>query len=373
MTYPALMVLDRSFSVVGMIDSYTSFQAERRLWEVGEMELHAGLLVSGADSLQVGNIITLIDGRAWEITEVTRSEGREGTVSATGGELKGVLRRRLVVPDKVNDQSYFGWDRFPAFDQPDAPAESIIKHYVRKHAVQPEDPARAFPLWSIRPDQGRGVKTRWSDRFKPVTEVLEDVGNFSGMGYTVTADFASKCFWLDVIPEKEQTIGSDQPICFSLDYENIQSLSWQTNDQERVTVAYAGGPGIDESRLIQQVWMDDESQSLTGFDRYEHWLDLNSAEDVDDLEYEAKHELSKLKKVDVINCRALPNSTFSYLKDWDIGSVVTVQSNRLGIQQNKKITGVREVYERGRADIDITFGIRRKNLIDEIKGLKRRP
>lgn len=368
MQTPELRVINKDISLLGIIDTYTSGQFERSSWEVGKMELHVGLLDQGADALRVGNIVMIDERRAWEITGIKQTEDRQGWgMVAYGQELKGILGRRLVVPASKDDQHHFGWDRVPGPSAPDVPVETIIKHYVDKHAINPDDPKRALPGLVLAPDLERGMLTRWSDRFTPLTETLKDIGEFSGMGYAVWVDLSNKQFVLDVIPERDQVLGTDHPVVLSVGYENIENLTYLLDTSRDVSVAYVGGAGEDEERLIQTVGRTAEDEALTGHDRREDWLDCGSIDEIDDLIYEAQYRLAQMERTESVTCEVMPNQSFEYMTDWDLGSVITVKSDALGIMQAQKVTAVREVYERGRVQVYPTLGKRSKTIIDEIR------
>jgi len=540
MQIPELKIIDKQFNLLAIIDTYTSFQGERSLWEIGKMEMHVGLKDQGAGTLEVGRLLMIDEQRVWEITGIHKTEDDALSLMVSGRELKGIFAQRVVVPDAKSDQHYFGWDRTPeegdelelpnrnyilnsghanalgirnnnntvssfdsgvendvnwitgahnssglffistyvlnTFDEfigikysndlpssgaitmsveikcehpiviglntgsrfmfyvppdtwtriyrtrpdiaqmnrphgffvletpdvpigtkiywrrykleagnqmsawmpapedpeyvpmpPDATAEAIARHYVRKHATNPSDTRRRFLGLEMAPYQGRGMRTVWSERFKPLDQTLRDIGEHTGMGYKVTVDLENKRFVFDVIDERDQTEGSEAPVTMSVDFENIENIEYAKDTTNQVTHAYAGGAGEDENRLIQTVSRSPEEEALTGYARREAWEDCGSVDNVDDLRYEALYKLSKREAPETLTASALPNASFKYLEDWDIGSVVTVKSAALGIEQPKKITSVKEIYERGRIRILPTFGKRNKNILDEIR------
>lgn len=535
MLNPDLKIIDKNFVLQGVIDTYSSFQGERALWEIGKFELHVGLNDQGADALQKGNLVMIDEKRVWEITGVRKTEDNDLSLMVTGRELKGIFAQRVVIPDVKDDSHYYGWDRSPAegdelefaqilgastqtgaptpfapiyptfktvgghqlyslpngvadeittdgklvrriykqeitsalnngsqpgialnmvkpceyqamsnnayniycshcrqgnswsgnateinvarlngtgtnilfsFDKADFPtadevnaflaaldppltfyyelaepviidleltvpfdatAETLIRHYVRKHATNPSDTRRQFPDLEMAPYQGRGMRTVWSERFKPLDQTLRDIGEHTGMGYKVTVDLENKRFVFDVIPERVQTAGADNPVVMSVDFENIERIEYRDDITNKVTVAYAGGAGEDENRLIQTVSRSPDDAALAGYARRETWQECGSIDSIDDLIYEAQYKLSQMEPSETLTCSVLPNSSLQYLVDWDIGSIVTVQSKALGIEQAKKITSVKEVYERGRVQIIPTFGKRTKTILDEIR------
>ena len=236
-------VLDKDFNLLATLDGYSSFQGERYLWEVGNCELHIGLTRPGINKLIPGNLLTIAPKRTWIITGIRPSESRSLEIVVLGKELKNILSQRLVVPDVKDDTHHFGYDRYPAPADPDVAVETIMKHYVNKHAVNPSDSMRELPRLTIAVNRSRGLTTRWSERFRPITDTLKDIGEYSGIGYTVYLDYENKRFVFDVIPERNQIQGSDNPVVFSSEFENIANIEYEHDTTDDVTVAYAGGTG----------------------------------------------------------------------------------------------------------------------------------
>lgn len=370
MQNPDLKVFDKNFNLLGVIDSYTSFQGERRLWEVGEMELHLAFDAPYANTLNEGNLVYLSETRVWEITERTEKEKSLPELIILGRELKGFLDARMVIPDAKDDTHYFGFDRYPELGEPDAPAESIMKYYINKHAVNPAEMKRKFPNLVLSVDAKRGLSLRWSARFVRLTELLAEIGVYSGLGYVVRFLPDSEQMHFDVIPETDATQNSLHPVIFALDFENIESMERTRSRKDYYTHAYAGGSGTDEERLILSVPRTDTEVNSSGFGRIETWIDAGSLSEVADLQNEAKYQLLKNEKTDLIEADTVLGKSFPYLTAWDIGTVVTLRSAALNFELDKKITAVREVYERGKMQVIPTFGQRRKDIRDEIRTRK---
>lgn len=363
---PDIRVMDFSFTFKALLDACSSVQWTRKLWEVGTFEIHIDQKQEGARELQRGRIIFLDTRRAGIIASYEVQESRKGAeVVAKGVELKGLTFRRLTVPGQVQDTQYFGYDRFPALDAPDAAVESVMKYYAGRHMVNPDDPHRAFPGLIIAPDMQRGELTRWQSRFEPLDSVFKEIGEMYGMGYEIRLDLENELFVFDVIPGVDHTSGSASPIIFASGWGNMANVKYSEDESKWANAGYAGGAGEDEARLIQTVYEDDEITA--GFDRRETWLDCGSIELVDDLLYEGKYKLKDKALVKALTGDMLPAGPFQYLQDWDLGDMVTVQSQAAGVELDTQITEVKESYEQGRVDVKPTFGKRTKGLLDDIR------
>lgn len=363
---PDIRVIDKDFVFCALLDGCSSIQWTRKLWEVGTFEIHIDLHQEGAAELQPGRIVFLDERRTGIITYYEVQESRKGAeVVAKGSELKDLCRRRLTVPGQVEDTQYYGYDRYPALEAPDAAVESVIKHYVGRHMVSPDDPNRAFPRLVIALDQQRGDLMRWQSRFETLDVVFKEIGEMYGMGYEIQLDLGNGLFVFDVVPGEDHTAGSSSPVIFSSGWENVANVKYSEDESKWMNTGYAGGAGEDEARLIQTVFENDVITS--GFGRSETWLDCGSIDLVDDLLYEGKYKLKDKTLIRALTGDVLPAGPFVYLRDWDLGDIVTVQSRAAGIELDTQITEVKESYEQGRADIKPTFGKRTKNVLDEIR------
>lgn len=362
--YP-LRVIDRDFNFLGMIADYTSVMIDRKAYEVGSVEIR--LQPKDAACPLTRGVIAYIDPKAPVlIGRVQQTESAKGLeYVAFGQQLKGICGRRLTVPDTEDDQGRFGYDRFPAPEDPDAPAETIIKHYADKHMFSPSDPSRAFPRLQIAPDQGRGPAARWSSRFESLSEVYRQIGEYSGLGYDISLDIDAKVFVFDVIYNVDHSIGSSAPVVFAPKYGNLSSITYETDDKSLVSAAYAGGAGEGETRLIQAVFAGETIPA--GFERREAWIDCGNIEYYDDLIYEAQHRLTDKTVTESLTGTAALSGPFLYGRDWDVGHIVTIQSGRLGIEREAQITAVTETYQGQLRKLALTFGRRQKNLLDEIR------
>lgn len=364
MQSPEIFIYNNRFNLKGIVDQYSSFQGSRSLWEVGSCELHTSVTDSGAPELKIGSILYIDNKRAWVIRSIEMREDEKLTLVVRGEQVKGILSQRLVIPGKLGDTQYFGWDRYPAADSPDAPAESIMKYYANEHAISPEDPDRGFPGLLLEPDHQRGIKTRWSERFKPLDKTLGDIGEYTGSGWDIEVNPDSQAMTFKYLPESVQTVGSESPVIFSVEYDNIARITYKDSSEGLANIAYLGGAGTDENRLITSIPALDRA---TGFDRSETWYDCGSLNNIDDLVYEGSYRLDKMERKESFSGDILPGKTFSYLIDWDLGSIVTLRSTALGLESNKRVTTVKESWEATGYDISITFGKRQKNFLDVIK------
>jgi hypothetical protein len=310
--------------------------------------------------------VFLNDHRAGIIDNPVIDEGKRGVnVTIKGKTLQDLCRWRYSVPGKIADTQYYGYDRFPFLTDPDAPIESIIKHYVDAHMVNPEDTARAISRLVIAADQQCGAAMRWQSRFEPLSAIFKDIGELTGIGYEIRLDLVNEQFVFDIIVGADHTASGANPVIFAPEWGDVSGIKYTDDMTKYANTGYAGGAGEDAARLIQTVYEDDEPRS--GWERRETWLDCGSIDTVDDLVYEGKYKLKDKARVRSLSGDVIPAGSFRYGTHWDLGDYVTIQSRRSGIETDVQITEVKESHEKGKFTAVPTFGRRNKNVLDEIR------
>ena len=363
---PVIRAISNAFVPLAHIAAASSVTWTRELYDVGTFEIHTIRSIKGAEQLKTGAIVFLSERRVGIIDYCKADEGKRGVkIEAKGKELKAICGWRSTVPGRIGDTQHFGYDRFPALSDPDAPAESVIKYYADAHMVSPEDPLRQFPGLVIAPNEQRGPTIRWSSRFEPLTTVYKSIGEQTGMGYEVRLDLANELFVFDVIAGRDRTGASTKPVVFASEWGNVSGMSYTDDIGNYANTGYAGGAGEDEGRLIQTVYEDDTPRS--GWDRRETWLDCGSVDMLDDLAYEGKYRLKDKTRVSSLSGDVIPGGTFKYELDWDLGDYVTAKSRAIGVMADDFITSVKETYEQGKLEAKPTFGKRPKSFLYNIK------
>jgi hypothetical protein len=82
--------------------------------------------------------------------------------------------------------------------------------------------------------------------------------------------------------------------------------------------------------------------------------------------YEKLYERRKRESFDAV---ANTNSNLSYRKDFDLGDIVTVRSNLLGLSKRLRITEIIETYDENGLHVDLLFGDPLPTLGERLKGV----
>lgn len=348
MEAPSVRILSPDFELLGEIRDYESLQFTRRFYSVGEFELHININKANTGALQNGNLIML--GKDEKRVGIVRHRENEidengdstDTLTIKGPTLKGVCGQRIIVPATTGD----------GYDSTSGTQEAIMKHFVDAHCVNPTDTGRKISHLVIAADQGRGVSDQWRFRFDNLADALEQVGQYSKLGWDVSLDFSNEQMMFDVMQGRNLTAGQDTfpPVIFSTEFSDIKTPHFIQSWLNAATVGYAGGQGDDTDRLIQKIG------SASGLDRMEAFLDCSDAENTAELISKGTQKLEESAPTKTFEFSVIHDHPFVYGTDYDLGDTVTARSKKWGLTMDAQIVELKEIYETGGNSLEVTFG-----------------
>lgn len=352
----AIRIIDINFNPLGEIDDYESLTWIRRWHKAGEFNLHININKNSTRTLQKGNIILFGDEagiiRHREIRVDESGKGGE-TLSIIGSSLSSIVGRKITIPPTGQ-----------AYDVISGNAETVIKHYVENNCINPVDTKRKTPNLILAANQNRGINLKYQSRLKKLDEELEKISIASGLGWNVKVDINNKQWIFDVIEGKDLTTSqsTNNPVIFSVDFDNIKGQRYIDSDIGYYNQAYVGGQGEGVDRTIIEV-----GDNLQGLDRQEVFIDARDIDNEADLILRGEQRLLEMARLQSFESEILTEGTFEYRKDWDLGDIVTVINPKWGITLESRITEVKEIYEASGYKLQAVFGNKIPTLIDKIK------
>lgn len=384
-----IRVYDKSLNLLTETDNYNSLQFMPRFYDVGEFELHINQYIEGAEYFVKGNLLVLDKDQSKAMIirhrEIALDESGRASENwkITGVTLEGVLDQRITIPPK--DTSH---------DRKSGSAETVMKHYVDRHFVNPDDPARKIDYIEIAEDKNRGSHIEWESRFKTVSEEIAAISKQANLGWVMYADMDRRKWVFDVVEPRDVTVDNEkglQPVFFSPDFSTIKSQSFVDSDTNYRNVGYVGGQGEGVDRKVVEIGEG------KGIDRLEIFID---ARDVDDTkegedgeeiplpEEEVEQQLierglEKMKEHEttfyleaqiltpVINDRRnefVMATPFEYEKDFFLGDLVQIFNKKWNITMKAPITEFKEVHEPSGFVLEATFGEAQPTIINKIQG-----
>ncbi|PUF85661.1 MULTISPECIES: siphovirus ReqiPepy6 Gp37-like family protein [unclassified Geobacillus] len=366
-----IRILTPTLDLLAEIDDYESLLFTRRWHEIGEFELRINRHKRHTELLQRGNLIMLGASRnkvgIIRHREIELDENGKASENwfVKGIALKGVVAQRLVVPP-AND----------SHDRASGAAESVMKHYVYCHVVNPVDVKRKIDMIVIASDQQRGSQISWESRFKNLADELIEISKTSGLGWDVFLDFQQKKWIFDVFVGRDLTVNQsvNPPVIFSPQFESLKQLSFVESDFNYRNYGYIAGQGEGEDRRVVEVG------EAEGLSRIETFIDARDISEQDEdqqalpeeqviakLRERGQQKLLEFAQEFFLEGQILTNSPFVYEKDYDLGDIVTIQNREWGITRDARITEIKEIYEPGGFQIEATFGESRPTLIKKLK------
>jgi hypothetical protein len=342
-----LRILAPDLENAGELALFTSLQITRRHYGTGEFELHAPDSLPGARALAIGRLIVPTDEpRKAMIIETLVYDEAKGEVTAKGCTLDGLTKRRLAVPPPSADGT-FGWDRIIG------DAETVFKHFAAHNLAAPSDPKRAMPRVTIGHNQKRGMESvAWQARFEALDALLKGLAEYTDMGWDILLDPVLKRFVFDVIPGRDLQAGNTEGTYASIapGMGNAETMTHTVDTASLRNVAYVGGQGEDERRLILAA--GDEN---AGLERREVWVDGGSLDLPQELLDAGRRKLNQTPAKNILQTKVLQQGVFQYGRDYDLGDRVTLQAatGRL----DARLIEIREVYEAGKpVQLGAVFG-----------------
>lgn len=245
----------------------------------------------------------------------------------------------------------FGYDRVTGT------GEGCILHYAKNNLTNAEDEGRNIPNLVCAPNKLRGLRFPWQARFEKLSDMLESISEATGIGWDIEVDLYAKNMLFKAI--EGRNLADDEGIeriVISLEMGNADDIGLSRVSGNYSNVAYTGGAGEDEERLILAVA---EGEISTGKDRRESWTEAGGSEDVELLRMAGLKKLKSEGRKVSIRAEVLDGGAVEYEKDWDIGDIVKVQFKAGGIEAEADLR-VNEVLEVVEVDkprsLRVTFG-----------------
>ena len=302
-----------------------------RFNNVGSWSLQLPATSSMVDLLRTpgyGIILTargtvLFSGSTTSATLLQSQDDLKGVWRITGADDTLLLQDRLAYPQPANaDVSTQNTD----YDNRTGVAETVMKAYVDANLVS--GPAvRAVTGLSVATDAGRGGSVVASARFTNMQELLYNVAQSSGIGYSVTQSGSGLVF--DVY----EPVDRSATISFDVDNGKLSSSEY-AYVAPRLTRAIVGGAGAAEERLFDEsTTTESVSAETTWGRRIEAFVDERGTDLVAELEQAGKEALVDEGKTRVtIAVTPSDNGTMLYGTDWNLGDKITVVADTIEAQ-----------------------------------------
>lgn len=364
-----IKILSPTLEQLGEITEYVSIIFTRSWHGVGDFQLIVHREANLVNQITKGSFIALDRNKVAIVKhrEIQLDENGKATENwlFKGWTLKGLTRQRITEPPSNT-----------AYDNKSGNAETVMKHYIDRHLVNPPNPDRVIPNLVIAPNQNRGSQISWQSRFKVVAEDLEEISLASNLGWDITLDTVNNQFVFDVFEGLNRSVNQSErsPVYFSPEFGNVKTQSFTDSDLNMRNVGFVAGQGEGVERRVLELG------ESAGFDRYETFIDardVGTDEDGEPLPPNVEQQVLTERgqqKLDELNNELFfeaeimsPDAPFKYEVDYKLGDIITSMNREWGILTDRRITELTEIHEVGGFQLEATFGQRRPTLISKLK------
>lgn len=310
--------------------------------------------------------IVFIDRIFWGIITGRKiNQGIENTVTVTGQDLKELFSRRQIVPDNMTNQN-----APMGYDNANGSTETVIKHYVNNHAVNPKNPARKFGMLKIAPDKGRGIEDdAYYARYVNLLDTAVTIGKRANLGITITGSEKTMNLIFDVAERVDRTYmqGKNRPLILDVSNHNVDAMSYTEDQSQSGNVFYCSRSGDEyEWETLTQTYFQTDNEPV-GLARREKSLSISVYEDGDQyeqLEKNARKEMTKYLPAESLTCTMSRN--LIYGKDYNVGDYVTLRYVDIGMVSNMEIVSVDVVIDSETTSYVAEFGEPQLNRFQKI-------
>lgn len=334
-------IYDSELNLVGIIESQTSLQWNRKYSETGNFEMHVPITSSNMNILKIGRIVSMrdkVDAGVIEDIRFYESE-KKYEIVVKGRFLTSYMDRRLIRPT-VN---YSG----------------KVELGMRKLITDLEYPIPNLELGELK---GYDDEVTFQATYKNLHDYMQNLARGFALGIRFRPDFTAKKIYFEIYKGVDRSALQSElaRVEFSDRYDNIFSAEYHVNSQIEKNVMYVGGEGEGAQRTFITVG----DTSLTGLERKEGFKDardlrsddISQAQYIANLEERGRSELEKSVYSRAFECITNPRGNFGYVTNYDLGDIVTVGKESWGVEADLRIVRISEIYEHEIMDVNITFG-----------------
>lgn len=371
--------------LIAIIDTANSVIWQTVYFGVGEFEIYCRATKETVDCLKRGNYVTRPDDDECGIIEnivITTDENGFKMITASGRFVKSLLDRRVIFTATIDGSgNEYVW-RVPPITL-SGKVEEAARKLVTDNIINPVMTARAADIIELDALAGYPdvivVKDSEGETDADKQTELQNLLTYTdallqeyNMSAAMRLDYDTLKFKYKVFKGKDFSIDNtdgNEPIVFSKDYDNLLTNEYDESEDGQKNTAIIGGEGEGLERYFAF-----SNAGNAGLARRETFIDAKGISRTykDENDIEKTYTLGVYRKMlEAQGSQTLstmkPNITFSgkvdlvsthltYRADFNIGDIVTIQDNELGIYTNARILTVLEVQDEDGYSIELGFG-----------------
>jgi len=352
-----LFLLDKNFSLLGVIDSFISLSWKRSYYNTGEFSLIA--FPEHYSILSECKFIHRKDIDETVMVESLSFSGSEsgGNVTVSGRSVKALLASRII-DSRVSVSGF---------------SEDVILSLVSSFAVTPTSSERKIPFLSLQASLHRGSYASFSLLGENLLDCIEQIAAADSLSCDIAFSFYDNSLvfkvWQGLDRSDSQTVNSKA--IFSDDFENVRTHKFIRSSSDYKNFAYISGSDYGCEDIIETVDLSN------GSERFEVWINAGkvkeSGSEFNELLYRANlkrkglEKLSQYSRSEYAETVLSPNSSLIYRKDFDLGDLCSYIPYPCGSVIEDRITSVCETFKDNATEISITLGSGPLSVVEQLK------
>lgn len=370
-------IFDTDLVWKGLIDNPVSLTHKTSWHEITNSTLVVSKEAANIEELQVGRLLVINNqkDKALIIETITRNLD-ETTFSYDCIPLKGILNWRICHPSDYAGEINRKQSEFMMV----IPYNNLVS--------QTRDNDRKF--WSSAGATGGKnmfgvveIKTYgalvdftidWNtgnigDAIVKISKMYDATAGEHPIGWNIYVTDSYDYFYMDTYQATDRSINQADlpPVVFSEDFGNIKNATWTNSNKDWRNVAYINW--TDTNNAAQDTPVGNTSKGATiAFNRKEIILS-SSKKTTNEVVAEGRSALNARPIIESFTADIVNNdrTMSTYGIDWNLGDIVTIQSNELKVSVDAQVTEISEIYANGEYSISATFNEGQLNLVQLIK------
>lgn len=379
-----ILVYDKDLNVISVIDEYESFIWNRKYNEIGNFELHIPLTTKNLKMIEKGKFIGRFFSYAekpitdYFADEIALMEGKEIVTNSEGiesikiyGSMGSKLLDYRVQTKQYNTIKY---------------ATEIIKDIFSSNITKSTATVRNMSIFNNSVDiyvTGENKTLRFQSRWGSCLDAIMKICKIREYGFLVKADKQNQKLILCIYNGQDRTTNQTnsyiQVTLFGRKLDNILSQTYINDISKEKNVAYVCGEGEGANR--KYITSTNLDNFPSGMDRKEIYIDardlqsnidgtiLTTTEYEELLKVRGESKLLENTKVETFESTIDTNSKYKLGIHYDLGDMVTIIDDELGVKLDTRIIEIQEIYEGGEKEINLVFGNKVPTILDKINNL----
>lgn len=336
-----ILILDTSFNIVSVIDSFTAFIWTTRYKDVNEFELHIPPATTDLSKVVKDNYVLIPDSDRAMIIEtrnMSDSEEEGDSLVVSGRGLESILDRRIV------------WTRTVI----EGNLQNGIKKLITENAISPTDPNRKLPGFTFKDSTDPKITSLTIEPTEFLGEdlltVVKTLCEVYDIGFRVLLyEDGEMEFSLYAGVDRSYSQSENDYVVFSPSYDNLFGSRFYESNQTSKNVILASADVDGENPKFVEI---SNKENLSGLDRREMYSEVSgietyddSGEQISDSEYlrrmavKGAEELAEYPVTVAFEGEIEAYRQFIYNRDFFLGDIVQVV-NKYGMESRSRIDEV---------------------------------